>query len=59
MQTKKVIKIGKWNYYFGVSGKMIKDRKITWKGKKYYCKPSGVMKTIKKTTAKKTTSSKK
>ena len=38
---------------------MIKDRKITWKGKKYYCKPSGVMKTIKKNTAKKTTSSKK
>lgn len=59
MQKRQVIKIGKWNYYFGVSGKLITDRKITWKGKKYYCKPSGVMKTIKKTNSKKTTSSKK
>ena len=44
---KKAVKIDGENYYFGSNGVMVKNAKITWKGKKYKCNASGVMKRIK------------
>lgn len=44
---KKAVKIDGKNYYFGSNGVMVKNAKITWKGKKYKCNASGVMKRIK------------
>lgn len=47
MQKSVMVKLGKYNYYFGKSGKLVRDHQIKWKGQKYYCKPSGVVKKIK------------
>lgn len=48
MKKSTMVKIGKYNYYFGKSGKLVRDHKIRWKGQKYYCKPSGVVKKLTK-----------